>query len=103
MFGFSSVSTSGVASTSSPHIDPCKRGIGETGAELREEGESHEMENKTPPTIPAKRSTSLIYQGIQFGTFTFSGISRMADFLYISRNCWLENDAKKSLNFYAIM
>ena len=39
----------------------CKRGIGETGAELREDGESHEMENKTPPTIPAKRSTSLIY------------------------------------------
>lgn len=61
MFGFSSVSTSGVASTSSPHMHPCKRGIGETGAELREDGESHEMENKTPPTIPAKRSTSLIY------------------------------------------
>lgn len=27
----------------------------------------------------------------------------MADFLYISRSCWLVNDAKKSLNFYAII
>lgn len=70
---------------------------------MREEGESQEMENKTPPTIPAKRSTSLIYDTTQVGRSTFSGISRMADFLYISRSCWLVNDAKKSLNFYAII
>ena len=82
MFGFSSVSTSGVASTSSlkrPHA--AKRGSGDAGAEALVCGVSQEMENRTPPTIPAKRSTSLIYAWEGAEAPTFSGMSKMADFL----------------------